>query len=113
MSGGNATGRAAWAWLVLPGMVALYALLGAVWDPLLIGPGGLAGFDCDVKPWHAVAVASFALGAVALLGGTALAVAHRPRMTGVAVLVSGLLLVAAGVLVGVVAGVNDYLVCPS
>ena len=34
-------------------------------------------------------------------------------MTGVAVLVSGLLLVAAGVLVGVVAGVNDYLICPS
>ena len=45
--------RSPWILLVIPGAVGLYGLLGAMWHPLMIGPG-YDSFECVRRPWDFV-----------------------------------------------------------
>jgi len=98
--------------LWLPGIVALYALLGAMWHPLLIGPA-FDSFDCDAKPWLFVSVISLFLGVVFFVVGATLAIALQPAAAGLWMVVAGLLLALEALLLGVIVAANDYLLCSS
>ena len=95
--------------LFLPGIVVLYALLGFVWHPLLLGPHLDVG--CGLEPWFVVFVTSLVLGGLFFVVGATLTVALQPRAAGLWVLASGLLLACSAVLVLAVVGASDYLVC--
>jgi hypothetical protein len=45
--------------LVVPGLVVAYALLGALWHPILLGPGGWDSFECPSDPWFFVLLGSW------------------------------------------------------
>lgn len=84
-------------------------MLGAMWHPLLVGPG-YDSFECVERPWLFVMRASVFSGAILIVVAIVRAVRGRRRTT-LSVAVTGILLVAAGVLVFAVAAAHDYHLC--
>jgi hypothetical protein len=106
-------GRSPSAWIVLaiPGAVGLYAVLGAMWHPLLLGPG-YDSFDCVRRPWDFVVRGSWLTGVILILVAIVVAITGR-GLTGLTLAVSGILLIAAGGLVLAVVAVHEYHLCDS
>jgi hypothetical protein len=73
--------------LVGPGAIGLYALLGAMWHPLLIGPG-YDSFECVRRPWDFVFLGSWLIGAILIVVAVVLAITGRGR-TSLSVAVTG------------------------
>ena len=103
--------RSPWSLLLLPLAVGLYALIGAVWHPLLLGPG-FDRFDCgSARPWVIITFGSWLTGAGLVLGG--IVVATLGVRTRLAIAVTGILLILAGAAVFVVVAAHDYHLCSS
>ncbi len=104
--------RSPWILLFVPAAVGLYALIGAVAHPLMVGPD-YDSFECDVRrPWEVVMLVSWLTGAILILVAIVVAITGRWR-TGLSIAVTGILLIAAGAIVAAVAVANDFHLCAS
>ena len=90
--------------MVPAGVVAVSALLGWLWHPVLVG---WTSNGCESDPADFVRITAFMGGAAAIVGGAFRAIRRRPRMPGAVIMSMGLLLVAAGLFVNYVLAVND------
>ena len=76
----------------------------------MVGPH-YSSFDCDVRrPWEVVSLGSLLIGAILILVAIVVAIRGRFR-TSLSIAVSGILLIAAGVIVVVTAVANDFHLC--
>ena len=103
--------RSPWFLLVIPGAVGLYAVLGAMWHPLLVGPG-YDSFDCVRRPWDFAVLGSWLIGAILILVAIVVAITGRGR-TSLRLAVTGILLIAAGGVVFAVVAAHEYHLCDS
>lgn len=103
--------RSPWILLVIPGAVGLYGLLGAMWHPLMVGPG-YDSFECVRRPWDFVVLGSWLTGAIFILVAIVVATTGRGR-TSLTIAVTGVLLIAAGLVVFAVVAAHEYHLCDS
>ena len=89
----------------------LYALLGALWHPLLVG-SNYDSFECVRRTWDLVILGSWLVGLILLPVAIIVAITGR-RRTGLSIGVTGVLLIAAGALVFAVAAAHEYHLCDS
>jgi hypothetical protein len=88
-----------------------YVIVDTLWHPLLVG-SSYDGFEFVRRFWNFVVLVSWLIGLILLLVAIVVAITGRGR-TSLSIGVTGILLIAAGALVGAVGAANSYHLCAS